>query len=630
MKNFFNPSIDRNVSVKTRFRYCLNLNFIPIFAVALLIISTLTSTTATANQGIRYNQEVQNAKDSITKSLNSAGFKSFTAEAYCNDASCRAQIQNPKESGYLNDANKMVNDGTIALANDPNAINLVEGYKERPKYDIDPNDPALQRAKGYMDDSYNISHGISSKYHDCEGGNVCKFVDTTRQCNEPTNTPITCNTDLVVSSEHLKPRTQRLNYSYMSALAGGLQLPLVSNNLKVDSIRLNGASFRLNTRSERIGIAINGKILKTVLLYPKNSVYTLSNIDIDVNQTLPKSNLVHLHRMNTGGQKLDFNVYNNVYVIVRWKEKQLTTEWRSQCPTLPTECRNTKTVCTEGAGWRTINGVEIYRNCWKQSLTYTCNYADTCTPLLTPTNDNPDSLLTCALAQPEQRSCKVSILGQCLVYDVGLVCEEQKCESRNLVCGETSFCLDGDCYEGEGEENENAAESLAGLAALGAVAEDFSEDNVMIFTGKGAQCDKKPMGLSDCCSDDGWGNDIGLTDCSAEEKGLLQAKQDGLTIGLGEYCAEKVLGVCIRKKKSYCQFDSKMARIIQEQGKVQLGIGFGTKKDPICTGITTEQMQKLDFSIIDFSDFYEDMESNMNLPDMDLIQDSIKDKFTDM
>ncbi|HIF9186999.1 TPA: conjugal transfer protein TraN, partial [Photobacterium damselae] len=80
----------------------------------------------------------------------------------------------------------------------------------------------------------------------------------------------------------------------------------------------------------------------------------------------------------------------------------------------------------------------------------------------------------------------------------------------------------------------------------------------------------------------------------------------------------------------YCQFDSKMARIIQEQGRTQIGMNFGSAKTPQCQGFTPEQMQQMDFDAIDFSDFYDDLDEGMNLPDMGDLQDKINDKYHDL
>ncbi|MFA0125903.1 conjugal transfer protein TraN, partial [Vibrio sp. 10N.261.48.A2] len=85
-----------------------------------------------------------------------------------------------------------------------------------------------------------------------------------------------------------------------------------------------------------------------------------------------------------------------------------------------------------------------------------------------------------------------------------------------------------------------------------------------------------------------------------------------------------VLGVCTRKKKTYCVFDSKLSRIIQEQGvKGQLGISLGTPKSPICGAITPEQMQQINFDVMDFSDFYAEMNENVQIPSPTEIQNRL-------
>ena len=586
----------------------------------------LLSTFAVANQGDRYNKEIQNAKNAVTQSLNNSTFKSFTPDDYCADESCKAQIKNPKESAYFGDANKMVNDGTVALANDPNAKNLVDGYQARPKYELDPNEAALQRAKGYMDDSYNITHGISSKYHDCEGGNVCNINPTTLSCQTPSNNTLSCYQEPVATIA-----LSTVIYSCPSGWSkqGTMcrktvrQCRYNKQNSVIESIPMggqgggggscSGTSYRWNGQAVNSSQYSKGSHRQTTTGRCRDKYYEICG---SVPQEMPVIQSCSSGYTLSGGQCI----------------KNIIT-WADNCPTMPTECTPKTPVCTEGAATKTINGVPTYLDCWKKRIDHQCELTDSCEPLLNPpesTYSFKETTTDISNCTQKTKTCGLEILGVCLSYDVSLECEKRDCENRNLVCGESSFCLDGDCYQGEGEQNENFSEAVAGLGALNAVADSFSKDTVTIFTGVGASCDKKPIGLSDCCADDGWGNDIGLTECSAEEKGLAKAKEGGLTIELGQYCAEKVLGICIRKKKSYCQFDSKMARIIQEQGKVQLGLDFGSKENPVCTGITPEQMQHLDFSNIDFSDFYEDMEDNMELPDMDVIQDSIKDKFTDM
>lgn len=73
---------------------------------------------------------------------------------------------------------------------------------------------------------------------------------------------------------------------------------------------------------------------------------------------------------------------------------------------------------------------------------------------------------------------------------------------------------------------------------------------------------------------------------------------------VGSYCSKKIKFIgCVQKKKTYCCFSSPLARIIQEQGRPQLGKGWGDPKNPDCSGFTIDEFQKLDFSKIDFSEW---------------------------
>jgi conjugal transfer mating pair stabilization protein TraN len=99
---------------------------------------------------------------------------------------------------------------------------------------------------------------------------------------------------------------------------------------------------------------------------------------------------------------------------------------------------------------------------------------------------------------------------------------------------------------------------------------------------------------------------------------------------VGTYCAEKLAGQCIRKRTTFCCYDSKLAKIIQEQGKGQLGLGFGSPQQPQCQGLTAEQLSKMDFSKVNFSDLFPDIAASTKAPNVQKItqgiQQSMKDK----
>jgi hypothetical protein len=141
---------------------------------------------------------------------------------------------------------------------------------------------------------------------------------------------------------------------------------------------------------------------------------------------------------------------------------------------------------------------------------------------------------------------------------------------------------------------------------------------VRIFNGQDMRC--RPPGLqtgwSDCCRKSRtW---FGLGQCGAREQQLAKFRTtiqyrgqerdytaaDARCHYVGDYCAEKIpLAGCVQKKKTYCCFGSPLARIIQEQGRPQLGKGWGDPKSPDCSGFTIDEFQKLDFSKIDFSEW---------------------------
>lgn len=86
---------------------------------------------------------------------------------------------------------------------------------------------------------------------------------------------------------------------------------------------------------------------------------------------------------------------------------------------------------------------------------------------------------------------------------------------------------------------------------------------------------------------------------------------------VGEYCVKKwPLVGCVQKARGFCCFNSKLARIIHEQGRPQLagfgpGGGWGQPKNPNCRGFLPEEFQALDFNKIDLSEYVEDIQRNI-------------------
>ncbi|HEF4704039.1 TPA: conjugal transfer protein TraN, partial [Klebsiella pneumoniae] len=97
------------------------------------------------------------------------------------------------------------------------------------------------------------------------------------------------------------------------------------------------------------------------------------------------------------------------------------------------------------------------------------------------------------------------------------------------------------------------------------------------------------------------------------------------------FCSKKVLGICLEKKRSYCQFDSKLAQIVQQQGRNgQLHIGFGGASSPDCRGITVEELQRIDFNMLDFTNFMDDLMKNQKIPENDVLTNKTKERIKEI
>ena len=114
--------------------------------------------------------------------------------------------------------------------------------------------------------------------------------------------------------------------------------------------------------------------------------------------------------------------------------------------------------------------------------------------------------------------------------------------------------------------------------------------------------------------------------CDSQDMETAMLRGSGMCHEVGSYCASSFLGVCLQKARGHCCFNTMLGRIIQEQGRPQLkafnGNLWGTPKKPMCRGFTPEEFQALDFSKMDLSEYYADIEARAQSE----IQLDIKDR----
>ncbi|MCY4511433.1 MAG: conjugal transfer protein TraN [Acidobacteria bacterium] len=179
-------------------------------------------------------------------------------------------------------------------------------------------------------------------------------------------------------------------------------------------------------------------------------------------------------------------------------------------------------------------------------------------------------------------------------------------------CGSVSWCVGADCETAESQANTGFVESAARLnMVLELGGDEFDRDNLRFFNGVRRSCVIRWGGLADCCKDSGLL--IGLANCSEQERSLAEERHAGNTHYLGRRCTRRVLGVCVRRERSWCVFGSKLGRILQEAARSQLGIGWGS-----CRGFTVGEMESIDFEAVDLSEFTEDLVDGSREPSIDL------------
>ena len=280
-------------------------------------------------------------------------------------------------------------------------------------------------------------------------------------------------------------------------------------------------------------------------------------------------------------------------------------------------CFNPKTECLEGNAARIINGVSVTLDCWRYRITYECR----------ENSDNNCKQLRDQRCSQTEAKCKTMWGGVCAVQDETYSCPVEQCnEAGDINCGRDLFCVGTDCTSTNPTKNKNFDKAAASLAALNAAAEEIKKqniDNPQIFVGKPMECSRSITNAKNCCDagGSGWAEGAFLN-CADDEKELAKAKEAGRVVEAGngnnEYCYNEVLGVCTSYHRVYCVFDSKIARIVQHDGrKNQLGISFGEVGDdsahPNCRGITPEELSRMKFDRMDFSELYAEIRKKVEV-----------------
>ncbi|MBP7189659.1 MAG: conjugal transfer protein TraN [Rickettsiaceae bacterium] len=277
----------------------------------------------------------------------------------------------------------------------------------------------------------------------------------------------------------------------------------------------------------------------------------------------------------------------------------------------PYSCNDENKICVS-SGTRNIDGIDVYRDCWEYSYVKTCNY---------PSKDDCKSYAHCYWAG--NRECILKdAYGNCVNLQREFSCERLEeallekekvtedltsLEERSKLVCEGVLCIDGNCVDKSYLTNGEMMDSISKLHAAKTMKPDANQ-NFNLFAGNGQHCSKKVAGYENCCvisGGNGWGRQLGAG-CTNDEKILMENRRRNLCIYVGK-TKSKELGIKDVTKHYFCCFGNMLDKVMQVEARKQLGKNFGRGGSPDCRGLTMDEIQGLDFSKIDFSEFIDEL-----------------------
>ncbi len=545
---------------------------------------------------------------------------------------------NPSESGYYGGvtsgaASGLENAGVKAMNDTDAGQTTMEVMKNRPPDKLDLDAPFLKAGIDMREKAGSESGQITVP---CQDVTLDKTEITSHQCERTPAASLACTRTAKITWEEVDGwenqtivvppsdfayhwHGDRWSFSFKSPVTGTIQsatLTLNSGFLFNQHVIFMNTTFQMLNAS-RYTLNARNMALKEGEIIASNRICVGNNGELC---RVGIQELVYQAFASTKTATLTLNMM----VTVNVKTPSPKIEWVEHCPFDKSEEVKVETQCTEKGGTKTVTvggkKYDVYSECWQYTDYYAKQSADngSCGDYM----KNP----ACTIVKT---TCIESVGSTCLREQAVFSCEKGLTGGGKM-CGVELICASGECDQIKNDKANSFQKAVSALAAVAAAGEDVAElndVNVRAFTGQRYTCRKAAAGFNNCCKSGGWGSDVGLAHCDSEEKALGKAKSRNLTIYVGSYCSNKVLGVCLQKKEAYCVFDSKLAKIVQEQGRGgQLRIGFGSAKNSDCRGITVDELQAINFDRLNFADFYSDLESGTDIPaDQELI-DRVKNQ----
>ncbi|ECZ6314616.1 type-F conjugative transfer system mating-pair stabilization protein TraN [Salmonella enterica] len=541
--------------------------------------------------------------------------------------------ENPPESAHYggvtsSNSASLESAGASALNNSEVGKLTSEVIMNRPKDPISMDAPFISGGFDVQDKADIVTNGT---YDRCETVNVTKTEITSHVCERTPAAELTCIRKAHIGGKYEESwRTEWVEYEMNNQPSQEINGNIVATVTPHISGEIVSATYSWpKSGFPGRGYSMTISVLGNRLNWSSKSAGSGSFTPVPAKLTagVPFTSQ-HPRKLSSGSGSLKFSRHTSMKLRLQVKVKteiwKPVVEWTESCPFNKAEEVLQGSQCTEAGGNRVISmgGKEytVYSDCWAWKDTYLKQEAD---------NGSCDVYMKNPACTASRVNCQEKSGSACLQEEVTFSCEKKVAGEAQLCSGQL-VCANGECDAIENGASDGFGKAVSALAAVTAAAQDvaaMNDVNVRAFTGKPVACRMAIAGFNNCCKDSGWGQGIGLAHCDSEEKALGKAKEKQLTVYVGTYCSKKALGVCLQKKKAYCQFDSKLAQIVQAQGrKGQLGIGFGSGKHPDCRGITVEELQSLKFDRMDFSNFYSDLNAGTTIPSDSELAERVKEQ----
>ncbi len=215
--------------------------------------------------------------------------------------------------------------------------------------------------------------------------------------------------------------------------------------------------------------------------------------------------------------------------------------------------------------------------------------------------------------------------GECVSYSCPLGGSTQCIEPSG---SSTYYCSPQSCYNlnyNNGTisivgSNSNTQSMPSPQTNNGSVSNTGCSGSVSIFAGVAEQCRSGGIQTAyhDCCNAGTYL--FGAIQCNSSEETVAKSLTydqnygntvypnanytgglEGEDIYVGSYCSDSFLGWCLERMDVFCQFPGLLAATIQQQGRAQIGLSWGSAQSPNCNGFTPNQLQELNFSSMNLS-----------------------------